>query len=849
MFLCLSFVLQTTVARAQNPDDKNWSSTFGYPGLLGASSPLFESGIVRYQDTIVVAGRLWEMGQRLLPGVCKWTGKQLLPFRGTDSPRLSTGGDIRCIVVDSSGRLIIGGSFDSIDERPIHDIAWWDGTEWRPLSNPFVGEVSDLTCTRTTVYATGKFTCADTSLHLDLIAALDSSGWHQVGSKMPRLLQGSKIRALDSTVVVIGPREIALQLIGNQWVDLNNLFHRTESPTWRAPYFTDVTVFEGHIYLSGTFDSVAGSYVPELAKWDGASWSAVPGYRLEPPDGADGISSIHCIGHSLYVATGPGLKSGRPAFIVGADTIRNGAIWDGSTWTHQPYRFLDLDAVLFGTEDSMYFLDPGASITDGDTMVYGGFGSLIHGKLMTVVDTTQFGLSTSSAVESIASSGGAVYMVGSPTFAGQHAGNAVMRWVGGVWQPFSASDTGWNSLATKYDLAGANKVDGVVGQGDSLVMYGSFRWFGTDRSDGIALFDGKKWHALHDSVRSVGNIQRVVFDGTGNIFAQSADSGMIWEWRDSHWYPLTLPVSRYYFDYFGAMAGADSGVVVEAQFHSGNSNDLDAGLFKIVGDRVDTIYKYTIGQGFAGVGLLRYHNGRIYASGNFPGVTPAAQHILCTVDSLGWTPLGKRIGFGTLSKYSPPGAHVELTDMVFNGDDLYVTGSFGSVDSVEVNSIAHWDGYRWTAVGSGLLERFGGFAKEWPRVSTGKGLALVHDTLYVGGYFTMAGMKRAYNFSSYGAIEKNSVPTPRHTSEARSLHVFPDPVVDELRIGLGTEVRSLPAVQVFDELGRNVTALTQTERYDVSHARMHTSNLPPGVYSIVIPTPEGAMCGKFVVVR
>ncbi|MCX6048508.1 MAG: hypothetical protein NT075_25675 [Chloroflexi bacterium] len=71
-----------------------------------------------------------------------------------------------------------------------------------------------------------------------------------------------------------------------------------------------------------------------------------------------------------------------------------------------------------------------------------------------------------------------------------------------------------------------------------------------------------------------------------------------------------------------------------------------------------------------------------------------------------------------------------------DGDDLFVGGSFTDVGQLPANSIAHWDGHRWHALGEGIK----GYVYA---------IAVSGDSVYVGGSFTTAGDQSVTNLAKW----------------------------------------------------------------------------------------------------
>jgi hypothetical protein len=69
------------------------------------------------------------------------------------------------------------------------------------------------------------------------------------------------------------------------------------------------------------------------------------------------------------------------------------------------------------------------------------------------------------------------------------------------------------------------------------------------------------------------------------------------------------------------------------------------------------------------------------------------------------------------------------------GNDLFIGGNFYSIDGVDVYSVAHWNGTRWSSLNDGVFDRRdilndGGFVND---------IAIAGDQVYVGGRFAFAG--------------------------------------------------------------------------------------------------------------
>ncbi len=76
-----------------------------------------------------------------------------------------------------------------------------------------------------------------------------------------------------------------------------------------------------------------------------------------------------------------------------------------------------------------------------------------------------------------------------------------------------------------------------------------------------------------------------------------------------------------------------------------------------------------------------------------------------------------------------------ISQLVVSGTNLYVGGTFTSLDGVPVNRVAHWDGHQWSPLVGALLD---GVNNDVYAMAAG-----LHGDLYVGGNFTTAGGRLA----------------------------------------------------------------------------------------------------------
>jgi trimeric autotransporter adhesin len=214
--------------------------------------------------------------------IVKWNGAS---WSFVDS--VSPGRRIYALAIDSMGNLYAGGEFESIGAINAKNIAKWDGSSWSGLGEGIPGKlVRAIVCaTNGNVYAGGAFDMAGSAVAHN-IAKWDGNAWSGLG-------EGIQIE-----------------------------------PDVYIPVFALTLDGKGNLYAGGGF-SVAGTVAAaNVAKWDGAVWSALEEGIQKEMNGTNNlpVSALACDENGYLYAGGQFNLAGS----VQASGI---AKWDGSAWS------------------------------------------------------------------------------------------------------------------------------------------------------------------------------------------------------------------------------------------------------------------------------------------------------------------------------------------------------------------------------------------------------------------------------------------------------------------------------------------------------------------------------------
>jgi hypothetical protein len=351
---------------------------------------------------------------------------------------------------DNDAILFSGGNFrvpSSPESGLLYGIGRWNGASWDALGSG----ISNGAGQSGSVYGITTHRTADTN-------------W---------LLVGGRFGAAGG----LGAANIGVwDLASSQWLGGGN----PSGPVLAA--IADRNASEGGIIVGGAFMTVGTIPVSRIARWDGASWSAMGA-------GFDGrVKALHnaeSAGSAVVYAGGMFTKSGSQA-------VNGIAKWDGQAWASLGS---GVDGTVLAIESDGLGAIPGL-VAAGQFTTAGGqpcrniarwdgqnwhpLGSGLNG---TVYTLEYFGSGESRAL----------YAGGVFTMAGNVAVSGIARWSGTEWSPVGGGITG--SIATVYALKSA-VVDGFP----TLAVGGAFGSAGTVAASNVAVWNGAEWHALGSGI-------------------------------------------------------------------------------------------------------------------------------------------------------------------------------------------------------------------------------------------------------------------------------------------------------------------------------------------------------------
>ncbi len=578
-----------------------------------------------------------------------WIGMGGIP--GTDGVVLAT-------TVDAEGNLYIGGNFLMVGDVEARRVAKWDGSRWSALGLGFgspvftatFSQVTALAVAGTNLYAGGPLARAD-GTGLD-VARWDGTNWIAICSSLGRPESG-------------GTGISALAAMGNE------------------------------LFVGGRFSSVEGIPATNIAKWNGASWSAV-GTGLN-----DSVRALAVIGSDLY-AGGSFKNAGR----VSANAV---AKWDGSNWR----------ALGDGVKDDPNRLSPAsveALAVSGSSLYAAGRFSFAGGAPAANIARwngstwSTLGVGLSGTTYAITVLGADVYAGGMFTSAGGTAAGLIAKWDGSSWAGLGGGVNG--------------NVHALAAVGTNIFAGGAFTATGDTASRYLAIWTGSKWSTIgggggvSSSVNTLAGSGTNLFAGGRFVMAGGRVARNIGRWDGGAWGPLGSGVS-------GPNSDVTALAVAGSKLYVGGFFTNAGGLLATNIARWDGREWSTVGSGLGrrlggSVSALVVSGNELYAGGSFTNAGDTLATRVARWDGTSWSALGA----GLSRALAPSVGNVKA--LAVSGSDLYAGGDFDRAGGLSVTNIAKWDGAQWTALGNGVNNG----------VET---LLVAGSDLYVGGHFTLAG--------------------------------------------------------------------------------------------------------------
>jgi trimeric autotransporter adhesin len=585
------------------------------------------------------------------------------------------------------------------------------------------GQVNAVAASGDEIFVAGRFRVAGTTIANNVVAFNTTTRtWHVLGTSETNGVGGPvyALSIFNGSLYVGGTFESAggvrasgiarWDISRRRWSSLGGGVANVENTAIYPGHVYAIAVDSQSVFVGGLFLMADADTVGNLARWDVASqsWSAACKSDVNRTNGI--IHALELDGRSLYVGG---------EFTLVADIVASRiAKWDlaNNTWS----------SLGAGVDGTVYAIEQHA----GRIVVGGLFDSsgTTPARHIAQWDGSRWqpvGPGLDAAVRALHSDGGSLYVGGAFTSAasGSVALNGVARWSGEGFLPVGLG-VGGDTTPVVRSLVTSN---------GSLYAAGTFSAAGIAAAYGIAQWD-TVWSALGRPPALVRHgadeaVHAVAIDGD-NVYVGGDFSvaGGVRANRVARW-------SRSSGQWFALGSGIDgAGALVRSLALGGNNDLYVGGIFNGAGGvrspgivRWDGTRWSSVGGGVSGVApfvfVLHRSGTNLYVGGAFDSAGGIRSPRIATWSTTGasWSTAGGGITGDTSYTY---------VSAIAENRGLWVGGEFTWTGDTRVNRLAYLSGGQWQAVGSS--GRYGVNAPVSAIASSG-------DTMIVGGAFTSAG--------------------------------------------------------------------------------------------------------------
>ena len=476
-------ILLLVLSMSGYSQDKQWASNFGFPGLRGFQTGVYNIASVKAFDTfsdgrVVIAGSFMSAGNSPKSSCIAIWDTTRQSFTGLGLDMTGNGVWIYAVKIIGDSVIYVGGSFSSIGNISAKNFAKYNlnTKKWTAIGT-FDQNVNSIVLFDNKLYLGGDFTTVN-SIKMKGICTYDFTT-AKIDSLKEGLSNGVSpvyvydMEVMNNELIVGGTFKNVGQTLANSIAAWNGTSWRVFGTglaysATQPGKVRNIKISGSTIYACGWFKQVNGVAVKDnMAKYEGGAWASIG--DITPLVIPDDVMSLELFQDDVYVS-------------INANSTKIGLYkYHAGTWTKTP---IDLQGQpiekLFNAGKELFmggnFKTPGEALLRWDGTNYKSFGKGANG-----------------IVKAMAKDGDYIYVGGQFTRVGTVKADYIAR--------FNTKTEVWDSLAT-----GTGAFDGYVTtiaiNGDSVIVGGTFTKVGGKASSRIAIWlkSKKTWITFADPI-------------------------------------------------------------------------------------------------------------------------------------------------------------------------------------------------------------------------------------------------------------------------------------------------------------------------------------------------------------
>jgi trimeric autotransporter adhesin len=225
-------------------------------------------------DHLVVGGAFTAIGTSSAPRIARWYEPR---FTGTQGwVPMGAGFNSTVLAIERfNNEIYAGGVFTNSGGTTVNRIARFDGSSWQAMGGGANEAVRALKAYNGSLYVGGSFTSAG-GLSSGGLARWNGTSWSIVGGNFL-----GTVHALEvwNNLLIIGGAFQGLNapcIAAYNGTSYSNLGSGGTGSTG-SPVYAIAAGPDGNLYVAGSFTSIGGVNAVNVARWNGATWSAVSG--------------------------------------------------------------------------------------------------------------------------------------------------------------------------------------------------------------------------------------------------------------------------------------------------------------------------------------------------------------------------------------------------------------------------------------------------------------------------------------------------------------------------------------------------------------------------------------------